>query len=395
MVVYSHSRIEMFNQCKLKYKFRYIDREQPLFEKTIEAFMGSLVHLVLEKLYKDLKYAKINTLEELLKFYDDYWNENWNEDIYLVKDGLDAENYREMGRKYIKNYYKRYYPFDEFETIGLEMEVNIDLNGDNKYVLVGYIDRLAKRDDVIYIIDYKTSNTLPTNDKIEMDRQLALYSIAVSRMYPFAKKIILRWHYLAFDQVLETNKSAKDIDKVKKEIIKDIDIIERESNFDASESVLCEWCEFQHLCPLRKHKIMVSDKFSQKRLFEGKKGKDLVNEYVELKAKKEEIDRKLELLKERLFEYSEKRGVDNLFGDKYVARLRTYKKLDFPKSGTVEKNIVDRVIKENGLWDKYSMLNTFSLSKDIQEGVVDVKIIKELKDFVKPGVVKKIYLKKI
>ena len=86
--------------------------------------------------------------------------------------------------------------------------------------------------------------------------------------------------------------------------------------------------------------------------------------------------------------------MENIYGDDFVARLRVFKKIEFPKSGTLEKSNVEKIIIDKGLWDSYSMLNTFSLSKDIQEGKIDTKIIKELKDFVKVGEVRKIYLSK-
>ena len=40
MVIYSHSRLSTFEQCKLKFKFRYIDKLTPEIENTIEGFLG-------------------------------------------------------------------------------------------------------------------------------------------------------------------------------------------------------------------------------------------------------------------------------------------------------------------------------------------------------------------
>ncbi|MAG20116.1 hypothetical protein CL618_01655 [archaeon] len=59
MTCYSHSRLGTFQQCKYKYKLNYIDRIKTDLE-SIEAFMGKLVHETLEKLYKDLKFQKLN-----------------------------------------------------------------------------------------------------------------------------------------------------------------------------------------------------------------------------------------------------------------------------------------------------------------------------------------------
>ena len=54
MAIYSHSRLEAFKSCPLKYKFNYIDKIKRE-EEGIEAFLGSRFHKVMEKIYKDLK----------------------------------------------------------------------------------------------------------------------------------------------------------------------------------------------------------------------------------------------------------------------------------------------------------------------------------------------------
>ena len=53
MTLYSHSRLSNFEQCPLKYKLRYIDRVESKIEGSIEAYLGSRAHEVLEKIYRD------------------------------------------------------------------------------------------------------------------------------------------------------------------------------------------------------------------------------------------------------------------------------------------------------------------------------------------------------
>ena len=70
MPAFSHSRLSTFETCKLQYKFNYIDRIKVEREDTAETFLGSLVHEALEKLYRDLQYEKLVSLDELLDFFD-------------------------------------------------------------------------------------------------------------------------------------------------------------------------------------------------------------------------------------------------------------------------------------------------------------------------------------
>ena len=110
MVVYSHSRLSCYEQCPRKYKLQYIDKVETEIEESVEAFLGSRVHEVLEKLYRDLMHQKENSLEDLIDFLHEEWDKNWDDSIIIVKEEYGPDNYLKMAEKYITDYYKRYYP---------------------------------------------------------------------------------------------------------------------------------------------------------------------------------------------------------------------------------------------------------------------------------------------
>ena len=91
MTLYSHSRITTFENCPYKYKLKDIDRVEIEDFETVETFLGSLVHEVLEKLYKDPLNGKENSLEELLDFYEAQWERIWSPDIVVVKEDYTSE----------------------------------------------------------------------------------------------------------------------------------------------------------------------------------------------------------------------------------------------------------------------------------------------------------------
>ncbi|MCX6803046.1 MAG: PD-(D/E)XK nuclease family protein, partial [Candidatus Diapherotrites archaeon] len=132
MSTYSHSKLSTFEQCKHKYKLQYIDKIKVEYPTTIEAFMGSCVHEALEKLYKDLKFTKLNTIEDLIKFYEHVWEKEWSDDIIIVKE-YSKENYKDMGRKFLRGYYKEYFPFNEYTILGLETEDKLRLSDGSLY----------------------------------------------------------------------------------------------------------------------------------------------------------------------------------------------------------------------------------------------------------------------
>ena len=104
MQTYSYSKVSCFEQCPLKFKFQYIDKIKTEIEQTVEAFLGSLVHEALEKLYTDLKFQKVMKLKGVLEFYNGLWQKNWNDAIVIVRKEYDQENYRKMGEKFLTDY---------------------------------------------------------------------------------------------------------------------------------------------------------------------------------------------------------------------------------------------------------------------------------------------------
>src|SRR3989344_411110 len=140
--LFSHSRLSAFEQCKLKYKFRYIDQIIPEIEKTIESHLGNVVHSSLEWLYRQVKYGAIPTVDEIVSFYSNKWKEDYEVGILIVKKNLTIEHYFNKGVQFLINYYMEHKPFDD-NTIDVEKEIEISLDETGLYKIRGYIDRLA------------------------------------------------------------------------------------------------------------------------------------------------------------------------------------------------------------------------------------------------------------
>ncbi len=250
MVVYSHSRLSAFEQCRQKYKFRYIDHI-PEKEKTIEAHLGTMVHATLEWLYMEAKEDRLPSLDDVMLYYSRNWLTNY-QDFKIVKKNMTDKDYFNKGVQFLIDYYNRYAPFQE-NTLDLEKEVFIDLDEEGNYKLKGFIDRLCFNMETqeYEIHDYKTSNTLPPQEKLDADRQLALYSIAVREMFPEGKKVKLIWHYLNFNKRMESRRTEEQLKQLKKETVELIKTIESLNleEFRPTVSALCGWCSYKQICP--------------------------------------------------------------------------------------------------------------------------------------------------
>ena len=104
MPIYSHSRISCFETCPLQYKLAYIDHIER-DKESIEAFLGSRFHETMDYLYKDLK-CKIHTVKELTDYFDSQWDKEWSDEITITKKGRTKEDYRNLGKRFVEDYYK-------------------------------------------------------------------------------------------------------------------------------------------------------------------------------------------------------------------------------------------------------------------------------------------------
>ena len=248
MGIYSHSKLSTFEQCKYKYKLRYIDKIPSPIKKSIEAHLGECVHNALEWLYKNVMGRKIPEIDGLIEYYSNSWSEKDSDDILIVRD-LKKQDYFEKGVKFLIDYYMKHSPFDD-GTLETEKKIWVNLEENFPHKIIGYIDRLVynKEKDHYEIHDYKTANTLPNKEKFEADRQLALYSIAIKEIYGKEKPVILTWHYLNYNTKITSIRTNEELEKLRKDTMKLIRGIENTTEFPPTKSILCDWCEYKPYC---------------------------------------------------------------------------------------------------------------------------------------------------
>lgn len=250
MRIYSHSKLSTFEQCRLKYKFKYIDKIVPEVEKSIEAHLGSCVHLALEWLYKQVRQEIIPSLDEFIVYYIETWQKEYRPEMVIVRDHLTDKDYLEKGMKFLIDYYQENKPFDD-NTIELEKKITIDLDPNNEIKVIGYIDRLVQdlKTGNLEIHDYKTANSQPRANHGEKDRQLALYSIAVKETFGKDKEVKLIWHFLAHNKKIISTRTNSQLDQLRSETLALINKIESTTRFFPNKGPLCEWCEYKSICP--------------------------------------------------------------------------------------------------------------------------------------------------
>lgn len=172
----SSSRLNMYLQCPLKFKFYYIDKIEPEYIASWQAF-GSAFHLTLKHYYRKLQQQnEVLTLGQMQESFKVNWEISctipvqWNGDIPAE---LENKAYQ-MLQVYLENIspkkiiaVEQYFKIPVINPATGEM-----LRGAEFY---GVID-LIEEDEVV---EHKTSQRATWDvEKINQDTQMTLYSLA-------------------------------------------------------------------------------------------------------------------------------------------------------------------------------------------------------------------------
>lgn len=176
-LTWSASSLKEYLECKRKYYFNHIlkIKEHDISLKPKGYELGNIVHNSLETYYKQ----ENRTYEKLLEIFNNTSHESRSKNSFL---NLDLEIWK---RKLSDFYQKEQIRFDEnFTVLDLEKAFLIDFDG---IKLRGTIDRIDKKDNSYYVIDYKTSSSLKISTKKTyekaVDFQLEFYYLAVAELY--------------------------------------------------------------------------------------------------------------------------------------------------------------------------------------------------------------------
>ncbi|HIE65371.1 MAG TPA: PD-(D/E)XK nuclease family protein [Nitrospiria bacterium] len=377
-MIYSPSRLESYRQCPQKFKYTYIDKIPSEIEG-VEAFMGSRVHESLEKLYTHLRFCKLLSLEELLEDYRQIWELKWHDEIRIVRAEMVPDDYLALGEKCIIDYYQRYHPFDQSRTLGIEHPVKFSLDDAGQYMIQGFIDRLSQpKDGVIWIHDYKTKGFFPTQKELDEDRQLAFYQLAIKELWPETKKVELIWHYLIFDKEIRSRRSPEELEELRQETIALIQEIEGAALYPPRQSGLCNWCEFQKICPLFRHQYETESLPENE--YMGEEGVRLAGRLITLQSEEASVKGEIAKVKEALGDYARRKGVEAVFTKDHKVRIKVYENIKFPGWKDPGRPALDKLIKASGKWEEVSSLDVFALSKAVQSGKWDLEILEKVKE---------------
>jgi len=311
----SYSAMDTYQSCPLKYKFQNIDRIKT--PKSKEAVFGTTIHETMKFVHTPGILSP--TLDQAMEHFSDSWNpavfENPDEERAAFSQGIQI----------IQRYYQEHNPAN-FNIVDLESRFAIEIGeDDNKHDVSGIIDRIDKTEEGYEIIDYKTTKKMPSQDKVDNDLQLSIYLKAFLKRYPKEvinlDKIKVSLYYLKHGVKLSSTRTLEQLEKSEQLFLDVIKLIE-EGKFEPTMTPLCDWCGYQNICPMWKHK------FKETRKIDSDEVNQKIGEYIELKSAVSITKDRLGELQENILQYMEQEGVDRVFGESGIIAKsirKTYK----------------------------------------------------------------------
>ena len=247
---YSYSKISCYDQCKFKFKIKYLDKNF-IFNANIATDFGTLVHETEEAIAHaivdgvPINYValKNNFIIEARKIAQKYPND-------FFKPDKSNRTYQEKAYLYLDSAIYRLEKFMQnnpnLRIIGIEQKFEYDYDGVHSFN--GSIDRafIDINTDEILIEDIKSWSVPVQNSELKAPLQFAVYMMAAQKLWGTSLDKIKCQYNLPLcdttqpalsDDVVGEGKVI--LDKLFKGI--------HDENFKPTVSALCHWCEYNPL----------------------------------------------------------------------------------------------------------------------------------------------------
>ena len=185
-------------------------------------------------------------------------------------------------------------------------------------------------------------------------------------------RVELHWHFLRFGETITSTRTPEQLEELRHDALTTIgDALGRgkdEDAFEPIETSLCNYCDYQSICPVKKHEVTVNGLPANR--YRNEPGVKLVNRWAELKAAKAELaeqvaelDAEIAEIQEALIEYADAEDVSVVVGDEYEATVRHDTKTMFPRKGSEPEEYaeLEQRLVESPFWDQVSSMDAARL----------------------------------
>jgi putative RecB family exonuclease len=232
----SPSKIKVFDECKAKYKFKYIHYLKEEYNENLSTDalqFGQFIHKVLED--------GVNC-----KSYDEL--------VEIAKSVRSQYTFSKEKERLTESSLRNFIMFNKSltDTVSTEMSFSVPSPCEG-YHINGIIDRIVmgKTGDLL-VIDYKTSKRPAAKKDLYHDAQMQMYAYAIHKMYDVpVDRVTVAHYYPHLDKFVSIKYSSKHIAlflNAQKGKVWDIRK-RKKDDFHPVTNRFCDWCGYKGLCP--------------------------------------------------------------------------------------------------------------------------------------------------
>ena len=349
----SYSSISTYETCPAKYRFQYETR-LPTTSSPALAF-GESLHRTLYR-FHDRPVPVAPSLGELHEMLEGEW----------ISDGYRDESeerlYFEHARQVLSEYHGR--NADSFRIpAALEFRFTVEVEG---VELSGMIDRMDRLPGGGYeIIDYKTNRRLPPRSRVDSDLQLSLYYLAAKEIWGIEPER-LTLYFLLPGERMTTSRTAADASELRRRIGTVAERIAA-GMFEPRQNPLCDWCDFQRVCPVFRHR------YEKEQGDPAPKMTELVDEWIRLKREDWERYRRMEELKALINAFCDEHGYRRLYGSDGAAVDRRPQHVTAPDPMRVRQ-----ILEPLDLWERVVSVDSKRLSELVEARILPPDVENDL-----------------
>ena len=243
---FSFSRVKTFHQCPLRYRYRYLKGLKEVF-RSIESYLGNVVHDVLEWLYDEREKTESPSLEAALQLLAARWTAGFNDEITVIRCSDHVDTYLITGREMLERFHRGAFRKDRSRTVALEQRLTHKLSDD--IVFTGFADRIGRTETGrLFVVDYKTSKKEGDSSEFSEGLQAPLYAACAMRRND-EEEALAGYHYLRHDstrwQSVDSARAQQLLDRFHELAVE----VNSATEFEPRPGILCAWCGFNAICP--------------------------------------------------------------------------------------------------------------------------------------------------
>jgi RecB family exonuclease len=243
----SPSKLLAWLDCPRRYRLQYLDRPKPAARpQRAHTSVGVATHGALRDFWDlaPVDRSPAAAAELVRKAWIDFG----------FRDTDQSQRWRERTQGQVKAYLSGVDP--HAAPLGVERTVALKTP---TLAITGRVDRLDERGDELVVVDYKTTRLPPNHEDARTSMPLALYAVAVARMFRRACARV-ELHHLPSGAVLVHEHTPQSLERKvaqAESIGLDLrrahddyrDVGVESTRFAPRTSQLCTWCDYRAHCP--------------------------------------------------------------------------------------------------------------------------------------------------